>query len=73
MPRIRRRFLLDPAEIGVYHCINRCVRRAYLCGRLNMRLQARPIEALGRANRGMPRSDELDNMELCRLHGQTDP
>ena len=21
MPRIRRRFLLDPAEIGVYHCI----------------------------------------------------
>ena len=32
MPRIRRRFLLDPAEIGVYHCINRCVRRAYLCG-----------------------------------------
>ena len=32
MPRIRRRFLLDPAEIGVYHCINRCVRRADLCG-----------------------------------------
>ena len=32
MPRIRRRFLLDPAEIGVYHCINRCVRRAFLCG-----------------------------------------
>ena len=32
MPRIRRRFLLDPAEIGVYHCINRCVRRALLCG-----------------------------------------
>jgi len=21
MPRIRRRFLLDPAEFGVYHCI----------------------------------------------------
>ena len=32
MPRIRRRFLLEPAEIGVYHCINRCVRRAFLCG-----------------------------------------
>jgi len=24
MPRIRRRFLLDPAEIGVYHCIKGC-------------------------------------------------
>ena len=33
MPRIRRRFLLDPAEICVYHCINRCVRRAFLCGK----------------------------------------
>ena len=32
MPRIRRRFLLDPAEVGVYHCINRCVRRSFLCG-----------------------------------------
>jgi hypothetical protein len=32
MPRIRRRFLAEPAEIGVYHCINRCVRRSFLCG-----------------------------------------
>lgn len=32
MPRIRRRFLIAPAEVGVYHCINRCVRRAFLCG-----------------------------------------
>ena len=32
MPRIRRRFLIDPAEVGVYHCINRCVRRSFLCG-----------------------------------------
>ena len=32
MPRIRRRFLLEPAEVGVYHCINRCVRRSFLCG-----------------------------------------
>jgi len=32
MPRIRRRFLVDPAEVGVYHCINRCVRRSFLCG-----------------------------------------
>jgi REP element-mobilizing transposase RayT len=32
MPRIRRRFLLEPSEVGVYHCINRCVRRSFLCG-----------------------------------------
>jgi REP element-mobilizing transposase RayT len=32
MPRIRRRFLIDPADISVYHCINRCVRRSFLCG-----------------------------------------
>jgi len=32
MPRIRRRFLVAPADVGVYHCINRCVRRTFLCG-----------------------------------------
>lgn len=32
MPRIPRKFLFDPSEVGVYHCINRCVRHAYLCG-----------------------------------------
>ena len=32
MPRIPRKHLFDPAEVGVYHCINRCVRRAFLCG-----------------------------------------
>ena len=32
MPRIPRKFVFDPTEVGVYHCINRCVRRAYLCG-----------------------------------------
>jgi hypothetical protein len=32
MWRIRRRYLVEPAEVGVYHCINRCVRRSFLCG-----------------------------------------
>ncbi len=32
MSRIRRRFLIDPADVGVYHCINRCIRRSFLCG-----------------------------------------
>ena len=32
MPRIPRKFVFDPTEVGVYHCVNRCVRRAFLCG-----------------------------------------
>ena len=32
MARVNRRELLSDGEIQVVHCINRCVRRAYLCG-----------------------------------------
>jgi hypothetical protein len=27
-----RRHLVDPKHAGTYHCINRCVRRSWLCG-----------------------------------------
>ena len=33
MARIPRKELIDEGEIGVYHCVQRCVRRAFLCGR----------------------------------------
>ena len=32
MPRIPRKLVIDPHEEGIYHCTNRCVRRAFLCG-----------------------------------------
>ena len=32
MARMNRREVLAEGEIQVVHCINRCVRRAYLCG-----------------------------------------
>lgn len=32
MPRQARGEVIDPAEIQVVHCIERCVRRAFLCG-----------------------------------------
>jgi hypothetical protein len=28
-----RRQIVDPAVPGYYHCVSRCVRRAFLCGR----------------------------------------
>jgi len=32
MARSPRGELIDPAEVGVYHCVQRAVRRAWLCG-----------------------------------------
>ena len=33
MARIPRKYPIETADVGVYHCINRCVRRAFLCGK----------------------------------------
>lgn len=33
MPRVPRYKTVDESSVGSYHCINRCVRRAFLCGR----------------------------------------
>jgi len=32
MPRQARGEVIDPSEVQVVHCIQRCVRRAFLCG-----------------------------------------
>jgi len=32
MPRPLRAELFDPNEVGIAHCIQRCVRRAFLAG-----------------------------------------
>jgi len=32
MSRLPRRDAIDESKVGVYHCINRCVRQAFLCG-----------------------------------------
>jgi hypothetical protein len=32
MARIPRKELIDQTEVGVYHCVQRAVRRAWLCG-----------------------------------------
>jgi hypothetical protein len=32
MARLVRGDVFDPAEVSVFHCINRCVRRCFLCG-----------------------------------------
>jgi hypothetical protein len=32
MARAVRSEVIDETQVGVYHCVNRCVRRAFLCG-----------------------------------------
>lgn len=32
MARVHRREVLSDVEIQVVHCVNRCVRRGFLCG-----------------------------------------
>ena len=32
MARVPRKVLIDETQAGVYHCVQRAVRRAFLCG-----------------------------------------
>ena len=32
MARLARGEVFNPREVSVFHCINRCVRRCFLCG-----------------------------------------
>jgi hypothetical protein len=53
MPGTPRRDVIAPDEVAVYHCMNRCVRRAYLCGRDDVMEQSSSIAASGFAPAGI--------------------
>ena len=41
MPRLPRRDLIEEPEVGIYHSVQRVVRRAFLCG-ASLRLSHQP-------------------------------
>ena len=60
MARTNRRDVLAEGEIQVVHCINRCVRRAYLCGQDPLTgTEYEHRRELIQEHRGQPSVDEV--------------